>query len=79
MQYESEGIIRRQIVKLITALYINNKLRYVILYPYNRNNLVFTIFCPVDIHHLPGPYPEVNGIFQVFWGYSRLFIINFRP
>jgi len=48
MQYESEGIIRRQIVKLITALYINNELRYVVLHLYNINNLVFTIFCPVD-------------------------------
>lgn len=38
MQCESEGIIRRQIVKLITALFVYNELRY-FLYSYNRNNL----------------------------------------
>jgi len=44
MQYESEGIIRRQIIKLLTALSNYNELRYVILYPSNRNNLVFTVY-----------------------------------
>lgn len=33
MQCESEGIIRRQIIKLITALFNYNKLRYVNMYP----------------------------------------------
>lgn len=40
MQCESEGIIRRQIVKLITALFVYNELRYVTLHLYyNRYNL----------------------------------------
>lgn len=39
MQYESEGIIRRQIVKLITALFIHNKLRYV----FNNHKQMITI------------------------------------
>lgn len=44
MQCESEGIVRRQIVKLITALFVYNELRYVILHSYyNRNNL-FSIY-----------------------------------
>lgn len=37
MQFESEGIIRRQIVKLITALFFHNELRYVYLYQKCKN------------------------------------------
>lgn len=44
MQYESEGIIRRQIVKLITALFIHNKLRYV----FNNHGQ----FIEITIHHI---------------------------
>lgn len=44
MQYESEGIIRRQIVKLITVLFIHNELRYV----FNNHKQIITI----TIHHI---------------------------
>jgi len=44
MQCESEGIIRRQIVKLITALFVYNKLRYVILHSYSNRNNLFSVY-----------------------------------
>lgn len=45
MQYESEGIIRRQVVKLITALFIHNTLKYV-----NNQKLDTKMFCLVSFY-----------------------------
>ncbi|XP_015374038.1 PREDICTED: uncharacterized protein LOC107168980 [Diuraphis noxia] len=58
MQYESEGIIRRQIVKLLTALFINNEL---------SDNL-FNEICIVMVHiSIKDPLWEVKTFTYEFW------------
>ncbi|KAL5244226.1 hypothetical protein ACI65C_011636 [Semiaphis heraclei] len=58
MQYESEGIIRRQIVKLITALYINNEL----------SDDLFNEICIVMVHiSIKDPLWEVKTFTYEFW------------